>query len=190
MTARMRRDPPVVLSTLTPAKRRLWSLIFRFFSFSSVMNCCSMAVSASFLVLMKSSNWALSLAMVSCLVLIVASSTAILCRVSACATAEVCAHSNGLNSNSSSSGKMISPSVTCALVSQILDGEAADGMGVTYFDILDMLAEGDCKLLILQRVDHANTLQQVGLAEVGRLLEQEMRQDGGPFVVAALEFVP
>jgi len=85
---------------------------------------------------------------------------------------------------------MISPSVTCALVSQILDGEAADGMGVTYFDILDMLAEGDCKLLILQRVDHANTLQQVGLAEVGRLLEQEMRQDGGPFVVAALEFVP
>ena len=71
----------------------------------------------------------------------------------------------------------------------MLDGEGRID-GVTYFDILDILAEGDCKLLILQLVDHANTLQQAGLAEVGLLLEQEMRQDGGPFVVAALEFVP
>ena len=61
---------------------------------------------------------------------------------------------------------------------------------MTYFDILDILAKGDLKLLILERVHHANTSQEVGAAGIGLLLEQEMRQDGGPFVVAALELLP
>lgn len=105
-------DLPTELSTLAVANSRLWSRIFRFFSLSSTMNCCSMAVSVSFLALMKSSSCAVSFAMVSCSLCAFVLRPASSCRVCECAFAETCAHSNGLNSYSSSFGSTISPSVT------------------------------------------------------------------------------
>jgi hypothetical protein len=59
----------------------------------------------------------------------------------------------------------------------------------THLDVLDVLAKRNLKVLVFQHVDHADTVQNVGVAEFRWLLEQKMRQDGGPLIVAALEFV-
>jgi hypothetical protein len=58
-----------------------------------------------------------------------------------------------------------------------------------HLDVLNVLAKRKLKALVFQGVDHANAIQKGGLAEFWLLLEQKMRHDGGPLMVATLEFV-
>ena len=54
---------------------------------------------------------------------------------------------------------------------------------------MHILAEGYFKIVILQSVDHTDPFQQVGLSALKLLVEQEMRQDGRPLIIGALELV-
>ena len=69
-------------------------------------------------------------------------------------------------------------------MSQIL--ESGD---IAHLDTLNVLSEGKLEVLVFQGVYHADAMQYAGRSLRRLLLEQEMRQDGRPLIVAALEFV-
>ena len=61
--------------------------------------------------------------------------------------------------------------------------------GHVHLDSLNMLLDGDLYLIIFDTRHHAHTIQDCGIFTFQLCLQQEMRQNGLPLSIAALELV-
>jgi len=84
----------------------------------------------------------------------------------------------------SSFGSIISPSISCIGVSSVQQGAAV--FPQTCLDSPNVLEDGNLERIVAKRVHHTHSFEQLDV--FGQFLQQEMRQDLGPFVVITLEF--